>query len=149
MYPPVLSDASILPEKNTIVILGVEGQAPLKYLQFCSDSLTCSNFRFEAISNDVIALAVKVPVKNMNINSYTVSKKATGYIGSAAFGFRSVDDDEVSINKVGVFYYGTLNTDTSAFDPTIDYQKVSLAYEKYPNLLTGKSPINFNAPNSE
>jgi len=143
MYPPVLNDDSVLSEDSAVILMAVEGQAALNYVQICSANISCSNFYFPETTNDVIAFSMKVPVNGMNIASYTVAGRGAGYIGSSPFGYRTVNAEDVAITDTGVFFYGTLNTDTGAFDQNVDNGKLSFAYQKYANLLSGKTAINF------
>ena len=146
---PIDQMSAPLKEQDAILLIGVTGNSAVDYIQLCADDLftPCFNYRFEPVSNDVIALPAPTPVKRLNFSVYTTANRGGGYVVmpnfSAPVGYQSVDDEYTSIDRPGVFYYLTLNSDTREVVQQPDSLFIARAYEKYGAQLDGLPQLNF------
>jgi len=132
---------------TSIVLLGIKGEQKVNYLQFMSDKMPPAlNYKFSPISNNIIALKVNTPQKNYQFGVFTTGNAGYVTAGSliSSYGYIAVQSKPININKKGVYFFGTLNTDTNTINQEINQTFLENAKQKYKSLLKELEPINFN-----
>ncbi len=140
MHPPLNSDAEAPSSQDAIVIIAITGDGEVDYIQFCSNNIGgCKNFRFDPVSNDILAFPIKVGTSGLELNSYTIAGKPGGYISVGymphSYGFKGADDPKIDISEHGVYLLGTLNPETGKFG-SMSSAEIERAKSKYPNLFS-------------
>lgn len=139
-----LSKSTVIDDKTAIVLVGVKGPLAVNYIQLCSHSTNCLNYKGIYVNNDVIALPVPLPLKGLELNSYTVTSQRSGYYGSRAYGYIGIDDERITILEKGVHYLLTIDTsEKGAFDLDPSEAELEVAQNKYSALVSGLKPLNF------
>lgn len=137
-YPKTLTQNPTIEKDTAIILVGVKGTKKVNYLQFCHASFPCNNFEFETITNDILALKIKVPKKNFELKVYAL-QNTFGH----AMGYHSVDAKTINIDKKGIYFYGVLDTDLQIFDTEHRKQYIHQAKIKHGSKLLTLKPINF------
>ena len=135
MYPGTLDQNTVLENNSAILLVGIKGKYKVNYIQYCHSKNPCMNFRFEATTNDVIAMPIKVPINELELNTITFEN---------SYGFRGVDDKPLSISKSGVYYHLTIDTDNHVVRYKPDAELLQIAKMKYEGLIGTLPTVNFN-----
>ena len=139
-----LSKRTAIDEQTAILLVGVKGPLAVNYIQLCSRSTNCLNYKGIYVNNDVIALPVPLPLNGVELNSYTVSSQRSGYSGSQAYGYIGVDDERITVNEKGVYYLLTIDTsEKGAFELVPSEAQLMTAKKKYASLVPSLKPLNF------
>jgi len=137
-YPKTLTQNPTIEKGTAVILIGVKGTKKVNYLQFCHTSFPCNNFEFKTITNDILALKIKIPKKNFKLKVYTL-RNAFGH----ATRYHSVDAKAISFDKEGIYFYGVLDTDLQIFDTEHRKQYINQAKSKHGSKLLKLKPINF------
>lgn len=147
MYPGTLDENHALNDDTAVLLVGVSGSRAVNYLQFCTDPLPCKNYKIKPkpLYNDVIALRIPVPQKRVRFASYTLYGSLAGTTPQGMdYGYLTAKNGpEFDMNKVGVYFYGVLNTDTNSVTSTMNSAFKHRAKAKYEGLLGNLKPVGF------
>jgi len=141
-YPQTLTQNPKIGKDTAIILIGIKGSKKINYLQFCHTSFPCDNFEFETLTNDILALKIKIPKKNFELKVYTL-RNTFGH----AMRYHSVDAKPININKEGIYFYGVLDTDLQIFDIEHRKQYIKQAKSKHGSKLLKLKPVNFHWEN--
>ncbi len=133
LYPQLLIQNPNIEEDTSIVLFGIEGKEKVQYLQFCADELPCNNYRFEPVTNKILALRVSTPKNNFYFGTFAGEK----------VGFTSVISKSINIKQQGIYYYGTLDTDLLIIEQEENKEILKQAQKEYGHLMKNLKPVNF------
>jgi len=134
-------------DTTSVVLLGIQGNKTVNYLQFMSSSKfpPAFNYRGISVTNDIIALRVPTPQKNYYFGVFTAGK--AGYITygnmHSSYGYINAESKGINIDKQGIYFYGILNTDSATIDQSVNKEFLNFAKQKYKNTFKDLKPINF------
>ena len=130
------------------MLVGVEGPAGVGYIQYCHDLFPCLNYENIKVSNDVIGLVMPVPMKGLELASYSILGKPGFYMASGmSVGYIPIKDEPVNIMQSGIYFHLIIDTTgKSKFTTKPTKEILNRAKEKYGELLKKLEPINFTWP---
>lgn len=145
----LLEERQEIGNDQAILLIDLQGQSPINYVQL-GGVFPAINLRFNAKHDEMVAIVVPVGIKGIEFNCFTYDNKPSGYIPigytSIPHGYISVDDVPIDVPKAGVYFLGTLNTDTQSFSTRPNPERLLLANTKYGELLKKLKPMNFVWP---
>lgn len=135
-------------QEHAIVLIGIGGLGGVDYIQLCSSELFsfCINHRKEPIY-DVAAISVPVPQKGLELSSFSLAYSPRGFIGHFSFGYINVKDSPIDIDKPGIYYLLTLDTDNPGeftSEPTAEILKLARSTHSFD--IGSLEPVNFVWP---
>ena len=144
-----LRSMSDIDSQTAVVLVGAIGSETINYIQLCSKSTSCLNYKNISLHNDVIALPVPVPIKGLELNSYTVSSRRAFYFGVQPVGYIGVNRERINIDEPCAFYLLTIHTDEKGgYDLAPSIRMLNMAKEKYGSLPSKMKALNFSWPST-
>lgn len=143
----LLEDKPEVGENQAILLIDIQGSSPINYVQL-GGVFPAINIRFKAKHDEVVAVVVPVGIKGLEFNCFTYEGKSSGYIPigytATSYGYYPVRSVPIDILKPGIYFFGTLNTDTRDFSSTPNVARLEGVRAQWRVLFNGLDPINFS-----
>lgn len=138
-------------EGDSVILIDLQGKSAVNYVQL-GGVFPAINLRFEPILDDIVAVVVPSNIKGLEFNCFAYDGRPVGHVQITQYyskeeGYIPVKDTPMDVMKPGIYFMGTLDTDTQEFTTSPDADRLALAKRKYKNLFKNLEPINFSWPN--
>ncbi|MSR88687.1 MAG: hypothetical protein EXS67_03420 [Candidatus Margulisbacteria bacterium] len=146
----LLEDKNSIGKDQAVLLVDIQGNSAINYIQFVG-VFPAINIRFPAKHNELVAIVVPVGTSGIEFSCFTYEGKPSGYIPigytARSFGYIPIKGiPPLNVPKPGIYFFGTLNTDTQTYSPTPNIERLPMTIKKYGELLNNLESINFSWP---